>query len=145
MIYEYLGAAERMACEVYDSLYRSNGIAKTLKFQFWLDYSVYDENGDDTGDRFYWQVIYHGRGGRYIKVLWNTIQYRPEYKESDWEEIADHDSCWRGSWGHILQEAREFFKELEKKKGSWYFTLDHVEEIDEKEYQRIDSKLKDRS
>lgn len=130
VIYHFINNAEHMACTVYDSLFRSKEKAKTLQFNFRMDYSVYDKDGNDIGNTFYWQVIYYGRGGRYIKVLWNEKQYRPEYKETEWKEIADHDSCWRGCWEKILERAREIFNPFEDKEGSWFFNLENVEDID---------------
>jgi hypothetical protein len=132
-VYHFINNAEHMAEEIYDSLYRSKGIAKTIQFNFRMDYSVYNVDGNDEGTAFYWQVIYYGRGGRYIKVLWNEIVYYPEYKESDWKEIADHDSCWRGCWDNILKKARTIFTPFNDKDGSWFFNLERVEDDDKNE------------
>jgi len=133
-VYHFINNAEHMAEEMYDSVFRSKGIAKTIQFNFRMVYSVYDENGNDIGIAFYWQVIYHGRGGRYIKVLWNEVKYHP-YIETEWKEIADHDSCWRGCWDNdnILGRAREIFTPFNDKEGSWFFNLERVEDTDKTE------------
>ena len=139
-IYHFIISAEHIIDEIYDSLFRSKGIEKTIKFSFRLDYSIYDENGSDIGRQFYWNVILHGRGGRYIKVLWQQYSYHPFKKEEDWKEIADHDSCWCGCWGDILKKAREIFPINYCQDGSWFFNLEQVHVLTKKEIENVITK-----
>jgi hypothetical protein len=126
MVYAYVMAAENMAEEVIEGLFRSK--EATVEFEFRLDHTCYDKTGEDVGRTIYWKVLYIIRkGSRYVKVDWTPYSYR-EPGAVNWKEIGDHDSCWRGCWSDILKYARVELLDKFDAKGneSWFFACQHI-------------------
>jgi len=131
-IYAYVHTAESIAESAVQGIIRYK--EATLEFEFRLDHTCYNKEGEDIGRTIYWKVKYICReGGSYVKVLWTPFSYK-DYTE-DWQEIADHDSCWRGCWNDILTYAREELIEKYNAIGneSWFFNCEYVKMIKEEE------------
>ena len=125
MVYTYIKAAETMSETMVGDLFRGKGAVIT--FEFRLDHTCYDKNGNDKGTMIRWKVKYVLREGRsYIKVLWTPYSYRENIE--NWQEIADHDSCWRDCWGDILDYGREELLKKHTAKGneSWFFNCERI-------------------
>lgn len=131
MVYTYMNVAETMCYATINGLFRAQ--EKTIEFNFRLDHSCY-RNGEDIGKSILWKVRYINRkGSRYVKVDWTPCSYHEDIE--NWQEIADHDSCWCGCWGDILDYGRKELIDNFTAKGneSWFFNCELVREIENAE------------
>jgi hypothetical protein len=108
---------EKTCYELYNSLYRSKGIK--LLASFIISHDIYDDNGNDRGKDFRFEVTYYSnKGSRYVKV-----EYRI-FGTTEFIQLADHDSCWSGCWDKIIIECREKlnkdFPEIKGHEDSWF-------------------------
>jgi hypothetical protein len=127
MLYAYVTSAEKMAEAMIDGLF--HGKKSIIEFTFRLDKSCYSKDGEDIGPSIYWKVRYTTReGGSYIKVEWTPSSYREDIE--DWQEIADHDSCWRSCWDDIHIYAREKLNVPCEGKVSWFFNCESIRKVE---------------
>jgi hypothetical protein len=135
MVYTHLKVAESMCYETFDFLFRSKG--KVMEYHFRFDHTCYDEKGSDIGQKLDFHVRYSSNeGSRYVKVEWRTLDIEDHFKPSEWEEIADHDSCWHNCWSdEILPYCRKVLLEEYNAVGdeSWYFNCDAMTVYDKED------------
>jgi hypothetical protein len=127
MVYNYLHTAEDMCEATYQGLHRYTDTA--LEFRFRIDHTCYDEEGEDIGNGIRFAIRYHSKNGsNYVRVSWSPITRESMFEPKGWEELANHDSCWRGCWSEILAYARKKLIEEFHAKGSesWYFNCESV-------------------